>query len=59
MIRFLLCAIMLKSKLSLVIGLTRLDIANPDILAHVLLLDWMDQEVDLINCDHKLIRVEM
>ena len=59
MIRFLLCAIMLKSKLSLVIRLTRLDIANPDILAHVLLLDWMDQEVDLINCDHKLIRVEM
>ena len=30
------------SKLSLVIGLTRLDIVDPDRLAHVILLDMID-----------------
>ena len=42
-IKFLSCVSMLVSKLSLVIGLTRLDIVNPDILAHVILLDWVKQ----------------
>ena len=37
--RFISCVIMLESKLSLVIGLTRLDIVDPDRLAHVILLD--------------------
>ena len=37
-VRFLLCIIMLVSKLSIVIGLARLDIVDLDILAHVLLL---------------------
>ena len=31
----------LMSKLSLVIGSTRLDIVDPDRLAHVILLDWV------------------
>ena len=45
--RFLSCAIMLMSKLSLVIGSTRLDIVDPDRLAHVI----------LINYDHEFIIV--
>ena len=43
--RFLLCVIMLVSKRSLVIGSIRLDIADPDILAHVVLLDSIKQLV--------------
>ena len=42
-IRFLSCAIMLVSKLSLVIGSTRLDIVDPKRLAHVILLDLIKQ----------------
>ena len=42
-IRFLSCLIMLMSKLSLAIGSTRLDIVDPDILAHVILFDWIKQ----------------
>ena len=42
-IRFLSCAIMLVSKLSIVIGSTRLDIVDLDRLAHVILLDWIKQ----------------
>ena len=42
-IRFLSCAIMLVSKLSLVIGSKRLDIVDPDKLAYVILLDWIKQ----------------
>ena len=38
-VRCLLCVIMLRSKLSLVIGSTRLDIVDPNRLAHVVLLD--------------------
>ena len=38
-VRFLLCVIMLVSKLSIVIGLARLDIIDPNRLAHVILLD--------------------
>ena len=41
--RFLSCVIMLVSKLSLVIGSTRLDIVDLDILAHVILLDLIKQ----------------
>ena len=37
------CVIMLVSKLSLVIGLTRLDIVNLNRLAHVILLDRIKQ----------------
>ena len=37
--RFLSCVIMLVSKLSLVIGSTRLDIVDQDRLAHVVLLN--------------------
>ena len=40
-IRFLSCAIMLVSKLSLVIGLMRLDIVNSGRLAYIILLDWI------------------
>ena len=42
-IRFLSCEIMLVSKLSLVIGSTRLDIVDPERLAHVILLDRTKQ----------------
>ena len=42
-VRFLSCAIMLVSKLSLVIRLTILDIVDPDRLAHVILFDWIKQ----------------
>ena len=42
-IRFLSCAIMLVSKLFLVIGSMRLDIVDSDILAHVVLLNWIKQ----------------
>ena len=52
-IRFLSYAIMLVSKLYLVIGSTRLDIVDPDKLAHVILLDWIKQY------DHELIRVDI
>ena len=38
-VRFLLCVIMLVSKLSIVIGSARLDIVDQDRLAHVVLLD--------------------
>ena len=55
-IRFLSCAIMLISKLSLVIGSMRLDIVDTNILAHVILLD---QAINLINCDNEFIRVHM
>ena len=34
-------------KLSLVIVLTRWDIVNTDRLAHVILLDWVEQEFSL------------
>ena len=44
-VRFPLCVIMLVSKLSLVIGSTRLDIIDSDILAHVTLLDLIKQLV--------------
>ena len=44
-VRFLLCVIMLLSKISLVIGSTRLDIFDSDILAHVVLLDLIKQLV--------------
>ena len=44
-VRCLLCVIMLVSKLSLVIGSVRLDIIDPDRLAHVLLLDLIKQFV--------------
>ena len=57
-IRFLSCVIMLVSKLSLVIGLNRLDIVNSDRLTHVIVLDWIKQW-DLINCNLELIRVDM
>ena len=40
-IRYLLCVIILVSKLSLVIGSTRLDIVDLDRLAHVILFDWI------------------
>ena len=55
-IRFLSCAIILVSKLTLVIGLMRLNIVDPDRLAYVILLN---QAVDLINCDYELITVDM
>ena len=45
--RFLLHAIMIIPKLSLVIVLTRRDIVNTDRLAHVILLDWIKQEFSL------------
>ena len=45
--RFLLHAIMIIPKLSLVIVLTRRDIVNADRLAHVILLDWVKQEFSL------------
>ena len=45
--RFLLHAIMIIPKLSLVIVLTRRDIVNADRLAHVILLDWIKQEFSL------------
>ena len=57
-IRFLSCVIMLVSKLSLVIGLNRLDIVNSDRPTHVIVLDWIKQW-DLINCNLELIRVDM
>ena len=44
-VRFLLCVIMLVSKLSLVIGSVRLDIVDLDRLAHVVLLDLIKQLV--------------
>ena len=40
-IRFLSCAIMLVSKLSIVIGSTRLDIVDLDRLVDVIILDWI------------------
>ena len=39
--RFLSCVIMLVSKFSIVIGLTRMNIVDPDILAYVIPLDWI------------------
>ena len=42
-IRFLSYAIMLVTKLFLVIGSMRLDIVDLDRLAHVILLDWIKQ----------------
>ena len=42
-IRFISYAIMLVSKLSLVIGSARLDIVDPDRLVHVILFDWIKQ----------------
>ena len=41
---------MLVSKLSLVIRSTRLDVVDSNRL---------DQVIDLLNCDHELIRVDM
>ena len=55
-IRFLSCAIILVSKLTLLIGSMRLNIVDSDKLAYVILLN---QAVDLINCDYELIRVDM
>ena len=49
---------MLVSKLSLVIGSTILDIVDSDKLTHAILL-YLDQLVDLIKCDHEMIRVYM
>ena len=42
---FLSCVIMLLSKLSLVIGLTRRDIVDMDRLAHVIFLDQIKQRI--------------
>ena len=48
--RFLLHAIMIIPKLSLIIVLTRRDLVNADRLAHVILLDWIKQEFSLTVC---------
>ena len=51
-IRFISCEIMLVSKLSLIIGSTRLDIVDPDRLAYAILLDSdiVNLDIPLSNC---------